>query len=686
MADDPAGSLADSLLQAGPPSQETVAVAGPDDFAMRARQWFLEAYNHPLWQEYIKEGDEDIAFYVGGEGQWTKDSSTQDLQRLKSEHRTIVALNQIQAPIDLLVGFERQNRFDPRTIPQGDEDEDDARLMTWLLKWTSDQAEVPEVLSDGFEEGLIPGMSAFYVRTDWSKDVVQGKILVELLEPGKDVIWDPYWKGYDLSNDTTPAKYVIRFKRVWVDDLVAQYPTHKETILGAASKMDALYRGASAATTDGPAGDAFGSVLDPAQEGSGQDALFYDPKHRLALVMEVWYLDHDVVWLVSDKIQAKVREVDSEATADMAVAADRENLTKVRRLRRRIGMRTVLPAAYLTLDGAEDDDDSPYDNDKEHYPIVPYIARRKRDHIYGPVRNMKDPQRIGNKRVSQFMDILARYARARRVVVEGSLVNPADLEDESSTSPIRVKAGHESQRPTWDVPPLAEAVRLLSDAASEMKMANREIPGINTDMLGHKSDATSGIAIARRQSQGQIIATPFFDNFRRTRKLVYQRLARRVQQRFTLDEFVRLTNEQGEPVVLRLNPAEFRHLKDKDQIKAMRQEMAQAGKPHVLRDVSALKYDVIIADTPQTPSARAATLEILLQLVQIMPGIMPIVAPSIVALVDGLPNKAEILQGLQAMAAPPPGAGGPPPAGGAPLPAGATNGLPFTAAAAGMGA
>jgi len=85
-------------------------------------------------------------------------------------------------------------------------------------------------------------------------------------------------------------------------------------------------------------------------------------KYRLALVMEVWYLDHEIVWLVLDKTQAKVREVDSEATADKAVAADKDNLTKVRRLRRRIGMRTVLPAAYLTPDGAEGDDDSLLDH------------------------------------------------------------------------------------------------------------------------------------------------------------------------------------------------------------------------------------------------------------------------------------------------------------------------------------
>src|SRR3990167_11241638 len=107
----------DSLITAyGRP----VMVGQSDSIAMRSRAWYLDAVNHPLWVKYIRESNEDLGFYICGEFQWSHGGDTRDLQRLKMQNRTVVTINHIQAIVDLLIGFERQTRFDIRAVPQGD--------------------------------------------------------------------------------------------------------------------------------------------------------------------------------------------------------------------------------------------------------------------------------------------------------------------------------------------------------------------------------------------------------------------------------------------------------------------------------------------------------------------------------------------------------------------------------------
>ena len=133
------------------------------------------------------------------------------------------------------------------------------------------------------------------------------------------------------------------------------------------------------------------------------------------------------------------------------------------------------------------------------------------------------------------LDILARWANIRPLVPRGSVTDPRDLENHSDTAAIE----YDPQKgpPSWFVPNGLDLVaRVLVDVASQFKLNLREIAGINPDLLGLKSDDTSGIAIARRQAQGQVIATLFFDRFRWTRRLIAQRLARRIQQRYTTQE------------------------------------------------------------------------------------------------------------------------------------------------------
>lgn len=636
-------------------AEEAAAGALDTEFAARVRRWFVEAWTSKFWVDYRKYAPEDRGYYTGGgdgTGQWSYEGSTADLDRLKNAGRAHVSINHIQAIVDVLTGFEKQNRYDIKTVPQGDEDAEQAELMTWLLKDVQEQTDAHAHCSEVFENTVIQGLSALEVGIDWTHDPVNGEILLEVLTPGEDVIWtDGDIARFDLSN----VRAVLRFRHAWVEDLVARYPTHADAIRESLGALQVPSEGT--ALHEGSPVDAYGGVGTHPNESDEIRGLFYDSAGGgRAMVIEVQYADYEDAWIVSDKRTGTVTEVESGEIARTMAAADEEHLTAIQRRKRVIRTGVVLPATYQTLE----EDDTPYENDQDAYSIVPCFGKRKGDLCYGIVRNLKDPQRIENKRESQMQDILAQLAVLRIVYFANSLENPETLKDMFSKEPIAVRPGH--QPPAFLVPPLGELVSVLKTSGDRNKMAIREISGINTELLGLETDQASGIAIARRQGQGQIISTLWFDNYRLFRRLLGRRLARRIQQVFTMERTLRLTGPDGAAMVIKVNPLDARELAP-EEFARYKEEQPKLGdlRPRILKDLSALKYDVVISEVPTTPSMRATSLLAILEILRVFPGIARALIRPALELAE-LPDRARVLQDVdQILAMGPPGAPPEPP-------------------------
>lgn len=613
--------------------------------ADRVRGWYLLAVNHPLWRRYIPAAREDEGYYIGGELQWSKDGNFDSLHRLRAAKRTTASVNHVMSTVDILVGFERQNRFDLRATPQGTEDQESARILTWVLRFVQEQAEVQEYESQAFEDGLIRGMSVIDVKSKFTGEGLDGEIEIEVLTPGEDWLCDPYFKRYDLSD----ARFTLKFRWVYLDEVIAQYPEHEDTIKAQVSMLDSMFQTmATNVSTDGGRGDAYGGVAAPNVDRLREEELFFDPRDRRVLVVEAWYRDYQVEYHVVAKSGAYHQVVPSRVAGLEMVKADPEGLALVTRRVKRIREALVLPATHVCLY----DKPSRYTNDQEHYPHVLYLAKRKRDYIFGLVRNMKDPQLLENTRISQLIDMIRRWANIRPLVPKGSVEDERGLEEHWSTSAIFFDP--KKGQPGWYVPQGLEAIaRGLLDVATQFKLNLREITGINTDLLGLRSDDASGIAIARRQAQGQIIATIFFDNFKRTRKLVGQRLARRLQEVFTTEQILRLIDpDTGEPVEVRLNPVEAQEMQPEDYREWLESVQAQrrngAGRPYVLRSVKALKFDIIIAESPTTPSARATQLASLMEIIRLDPRMLPALIDKVITLAD-VSDRPEIMRRIRAL-------------------------------------
>ena len=390
--------------------------------------------------------------------------------------------------------------------------------------------------------------------------------------------------------------------------------------------------------------------------------MFWDSKARKALILEAWYEEFESAWVVSNKETGEVHEAESAKAAQATAAGDPKVLTAIRRLRRVIKMAVVLPATMQTLEK----NDTPYDNDDQAYPFVVATGKRKGQKVYGIVRNLKDPQRVLNKRESQILDILIQYGNMRPMYEQGALENPATLEDMWATKPVVTRPGHE--KPGWYSAPVAELFRVLTGEGERHELFMRKTSGINTDLLGlrEKGDP-SGIAIARIQAQGQVTATTWFTHFRAFKRQFGRRLARRIQQVYTYERVVRLTNDLGEPFQVSLNPLDFKG-KTRDEIGRMQMDPRRK----VLKDVSALEFDIKISEAPATPTMRGMSLLAVLEIVKTAPTLGLVFLDTIVELAD-VPDKAAKVQAVRQIQASQGLAGGPAvPANGQPPGAGAT--------------
>lgn len=662
-----------------------VTIDGADlDIAIRVRAWWFECVNSEFWQTYTEEAEEDEGYYIGGEFQWSHKGDTSALERLKKQGRAHVTANHCAAPIDSVTGYERQNRTDAKALPQGDEDVESARIMSWLLKHVQDSCDANDILSDVFEDGVITGLRAAEIGIDWQRGTRgglrrAGQAYLENLKCGlgkdAELVWDPKWKEYSGRD----ARYFLRWRWVYVEDAEAQWPEQKEAFRASLARLDqhmttAIAGGATVRLDDYP--DAPGTLLSPKQV----ELYLYNPHDRQVLICDAWYHVYDQEWCVIEKRTGRlIPFADRKREAVDFAATDPDRLKVERQIIRRVRMSVTIPATATTLER----DTNPYPNDDEDYPFALFITKRKGRHVYGLIRNMKDPQRVENKRLSQLLDIVDRFARLRMLVQENSLPNPQAFQDPLDDSPVFYKKGPDVERPAYLVPPIAEIAPVLIGLADKMKVLLREIPGVNTEYnVGLRAPDASGRAIQERVAQGQLVSTVVYDHFNRTKKYAHARLARRTQQLYTRDETVRLTGELGETVLVRLNPADAPGAPEvlQGREEYLKEYRAYRTKHQQERGASTLSlehlhYDIVLAEGPSTPTARTATLRMLLDMLQAVP--IPQLAvffvPTIIRLMDGIPDRDQIMREVEQMKQSMLGGGQPAPAAtppGAPVPVG----------------
>ena len=604
------------------------------------KRMFYEEMNKPFWQNFSLNATTDFGYYTGI-GQWNDEQRV----KMRTAGKPALTLNYVKPVIRSLSGAERLSRYEPKAAAEQFEDEAVANVFTRLLRRTIYDANAEFVMSEGFRDGTICGVVLFEQPINYDEDPLRPKIEFATVRVPDEAIWATPWSRYDLSD----TRAMWRHRWVDVDELCAHYPKKRRDILDALREMGPLLSAADASKQgailhEGDPKDRYAHMtgLRPEDDRS----FWFDEERDRVRVLETWYPRWYPTWiLASDDGRRVITSTDEAKMArvyrNYLARFPGGPMTLIQRNTRKIRMCVMLPATLQVLDEGE-----PFQKDQSNYPFVPYFANLVRDDMYGVVRDLRDPQDEINSRRSQIAWII-RATGDGWFVDENSMVDLVKFQEESRDPKgvyVVKKGGSDPRRmPAPNVP--QGLFEIIKYAINEIA----HISGVKNEVIASGEDRPlSGVAISRRQQQSDVISTEYFDNFKLTKRLLYQMMARRIQEVYHDERVVRLLNEET---------AQDEYVTINQPVPADETPQAPGSNPSpatrfkVLNDITSLQYDIQMVETPASPSARAAALDTLLDLLQKVPAMAILFADEIIAMTDGLPNKDLLVRRVKEMQA-----------------------------------
>ena len=506
--------------------------------------------------DYQREAKKAEDMYFGAGKQWDEDIK----QALEADGRPWLEENIIFPTVNTVLGYQTQSRMDIAYVPRETGDQEVADILTKLGMYIIDQNRFPWEESQVFADGIIQQRGYFDVRMKFD-DNMKGDVCIKAIDP-MDVIPDPDAKSYD------PADWsdVIVTKWMHIDDIKTVYG------LGAYRKIMNFIE-----DQDQPdfGADELGEERNKFAASSTYSSFYYDgnAEPHVRILERQWYK------LTNREFFYDIETGDLTPIADGLSAKEKKAMAKasgaeiIKRTVRRV--RWTVTSQNCVLHDAW----SPY----EFFTIVPYFPYFRRGRTVGMVDNLIKTQEMLNKVYSQILHVINTTANSGWIVDENSLVNMEieELEQRGADTGLvlEVKAGRE--RPAKIEP--NQIPNGLKDVFNSGIDLIRMISGVSETFQGGKGPEVSGAAIQSRVHQSAIQLAGPIDNLFKTRNMIAERVLKLIQQFFTEERTFVITQEDS------IDPEEERT------------ELAINSEDefgNVMNDVTAGKYDIVIADVP----------------------------------------------------------------------------------------
>lgn len=584
----------------------------------KLQEWLQAERDRQAENRYQMALDED--FYDGL--QW----SEEDALVIESRGQAPLVYNEVKVSCDWVIGSEKRNRTDWKVLPRTDDDVTGAEVKTKVMKYISDVNRVPYIRSAAFKEATVAGLS-------WLEDSISPDATKDVLYAGNESWRNVLHDSFDRSVDYDGQRYIFRWRNIDLDIAVAMFPTKAGLLQSVAKGEDEIM------ADDDTTLWYLGSPLRDKQSRSiGQrsyvaDAVnsAYNTRQRVRLY-ECWYK-------VPQKVQV-IRgagfdgEIFDETNRSHVAAVDE-------------GRADVIPSTTLVVrcsyfvDGALlDDFPSPFKHNR--FPFTPvYCHRRARDGLpYGIVRNMRDPQEDLNKRMSKALFLLS----VNQVITEQGAfdekgeytLNEAIDAASRPNGVIVMRDGQKRFEIRRDYNELQGQTELVTMDRQFLQSTS----GVTDELLGRRTNATSGVAIAARQDQGSLTTSGLFDNYRLSLSISGQKQLSNAEKFYTMPKVIRLAAPKGN------KPFEW--------VKINQPEVQPDGSVRFLNDISASSADYIVDEQDFKASMRQAMFDSLNDMIGKIAPLNPMFAISLMDMlidVADFPGKEEMLERVRMLIA-----------------------------------
>lgn len=449
--------------------------------------------------------------------------------------------NRIKTKVDYLVGFEKQQRIQPKALPRTPKHETDADGATQGLRYVTECEDYNQKRSGVWRNMLVEGSGGISVSVEPSK---YSQPMNQQAMMGSTAMTPPQ------EMDIKIAK--IAWDRMFADPHSSELDYEDATYKGLVIWMD--YDDAAEKYKDNPdAKDILDTTLSSAPSETYDDkpkfTMWADKKRKRVRICQIWVKRGDE-WFFAEYTKG--------------------------------GILKAGPSPHKTDKGESDDE------------LIFQAAYKNRDNeVFGLVREMIPLQDEINKRRSKTLHLL----NAAQVVYEEGAVEDINEFHRESVKPdgkMKVNPGAlADKRIQFNTrTDLAEGhFKLLQDAKNSI-----DLKGPNATEMGDKtggSNAASGKAIIASQQGGMTQIGDLMDQLRHLDKRVFRKIWNRIRQYWTAEKWIRVTDDERDIKWLGINV-------DPQQAQMLMQQNPEAAQKiaGIVGNVAELDCDIILDASP----------------------------------------------------------------------------------------
>lgn len=490
--------------------------------------------------------------------QWDAESAA----ILRERGQAPLVYNVISTSVRWVLGTEKQARADFKVLPRRKEESAAADKKSALLKYLSDVNRLPYSRSRAFKDAVVVGIG-------WREAGIQDEADAEEMIYGRYESWrNILWDSSATETDLSDGRYMFRVKWVDVDAAVALIPDRRAQIEAAAIESNRF-----TLTSTGVDGDEAMDYPEYSLEEQSTNRAVVSHRRRRVRLIECWYkVPKREKRITTGPWKGQVFDQNDQRHAEY-VESLAERLTYVMH----VCVMTSTDMLYISR--------SPYRHNR--FPFIPVWGyRRGRDGLpYGMVRGLRDIQDDVNKRAAKAQFILS----TNKIVMDDDAVKDIEVLRQEAARPDGIIAKRRGSELKMDTD------RNLADAhLNLMQMGIRmiqQVGGVTDELLARSTNATSGIAIQRRQEQGSMAVSEFFDNLQFSDQIHGEIWLSNIEQFMTEQKQFRITNMRGNADYVEVN----------------------SGLPE--DDITHTKADFVVSETDYRASVRQAQVDQLIEIV-----------------------------------------------------------------------
>lgn len=449
----------------------------------------------------FKEMRTDDRFYAGDQ----IEESTK--QELIDQGRPPFVTNMCKKPVDLMVGYEQQNRSGIKVNPVELATQQHADVLTEAIKWNSSKTNRHYQTSRAFFNACVKGVGWLSISLDTLADPFYGGNIMAVSESPFCVLPEPSTRQADLSD----AAYILTRKYAHKRALCVAYPEYAKEIMSMKQKGED------------------DSIYAPATEKKMERKT-----DSLLSIDEMWYRTFEKMTMAVDAQTGQTTIVEQfNRQRGEQITRMNPNISFVEHTVPVIMLYSVIGNSLEVYDGK-----SPFK--MKYYPYVPIFSTFIPDtdevdwmwKVMGMIRVLRDPQNELNKRRIQLL------ATTLEQPFSGFFVETGTVEDEDEltrkSGPGRI-IHYRRKKPEVIPPPTFPAA--LAELAG-MDIRDIKTLGPTDEMMGIRNESRqAGIVMQQRTQQGLVIAQSMFENLSHAKRMLGNIDVELMSNHWTMEKF-----------------------------------------------------------------------------------------------------------------------------------------------------